>query len=501
MSLLGLDIGTTGCKAASFSVDGKLLHSNYEEYPLHFPAPNRCELDPAQVWEAISKVILSTAGEVKSVDPVEAIGISALADAITPVDAQKTCLGPSVVGSSDRRAIPQAEWIAHRIGREKIFELTGVPLHPMYIVPKMMWFRDNMPEMYHRTWRFLGWPELVHQHLGLDPVMDYSMGGRSMAVSVCDKEWNQRLLDEYGLDGSKLSPLASSHRVIGTIDARYASPLGLEPGVAVVTGGFDQSCAALGAGVVHAGIAALTIGTCEVATVISSECRLDPQLLWGNHGCNLHALDGQYLSLAIIVTGGSVLRWYRDTLGYLESKQAEAEGIDPYEAIISSIPPGPSSIFVLPYFAGTGTPLLDVKQKGSIFGLSLDTDRPQIVKGILDSLCYELRLNVESMRSAGLSIDAFRAMGGGSKSDTWMQLKADITRIPIEVTEVGESGCLGAAFLAGLGIGTYSSADDIRHLAGVKKTFEPRNHISTRYDESYEKYKELVSHVKGIEFL
>lgn len=499
MSLLGLDIGTTGCKAAAFSCNGKLLHSSYEEYPLHFPAPNRCELDPSQVWGAISRVIRSTAGKVKSFDPVEAIGISALADATTPVDKDKNYLGPTIVGSSDRRAVYQAEWIARTIGRQKVFEHTGVPLHAMYIIPKIMWFRDNLPDIYDRAWKFLGWTELVHTHLGLEPVMDYSMGSRSMALNLRDKKWNRELLEDYGVDAEKLSPLTNSHQVIGTVDAHHALPLGLGPGVSVVAGGFDQSCAALGAGVVRSGIAALTIGTCEVATVLSDEYRLDPQLLLGNHGCNLHALDGQYISLAIIVTGGSVIRWYRDNLGHAESKQAQARGADPYDAIISSTPDSPSSVYVLPYFAGTGTPLLDIKQKGSIFGVSLDTDRPQIVKGILDSLCYEMRLNVESMCTAGLTIDAFRAMGGGSKSDTWMQLKADIMRIPIEVVEVGESGCLGAAFLAGLGISRYSSADNICSFIGVKKTFEPRHDISARYDEHYEKYKELVSRVKGLE--
>ena len=370
----------------------------------------------------------------------------------------------------------------------------------MYIIPKIMWFRDNLPDIYDRTWKFLGWTELVHTYLGIDPAIDYSMGGRSMAVNLRDKKWNNELLEVYGVDAEKLSPLANSHQVIGTVDARHAVPLELEPGVSVVAGGFDQSCAAIGAGVVRSDIAALTIGTCEVATVISDEYRLDSQLLLGNHGCNLHALDGQYLSLAIIVTGGSVIRWYRDNLAGPETDHARAVGIDPYDIIISSVPNSPSSVYVLPYFAGTGTPLLDVKQKGSIFGVSLDTDRPQIVKGILDSLCYEMRLNVESMRSAGLTINTFRAMGGGSKSDTWMQLKADITRIPIEVAEVGESGCLGAAFLAGIGIGRYSSADDICSFVGVKKTFEPQPDLFTQYDEHYEKYKELVSRVKGLEF-
>jgi xylulokinase len=499
MSLLGLDIGTTGCKSAVFTIEGALLSSSYEEYPLHFPAPDRCELDPNEVWNAIRRVIRSTAQEVTSHDPVEAIGISALADATTPVDSDGTYLGPTIVGSSDRRAIDQANWIEHNIGREKVFSSTGVPLHAMYIIPKIMWFRDNDPGLYNRAWKFLGWTELVHTNLGLPPVMDYSMGSRSMAVNLKERDWDHDLIAQYGIEIDKLSPLGDAYRVIGRIDARHASDMGLQRGVAVVAGGFDQSCAALGAGAVQAGLAALTIGTCEVATVISDRYRLDPQLLWGNHGCNLHVIDNQYLSIGLIVTGGSVLRWYRDTIGHYETDQATVSGTDPYESIIGSTKDAPSGVYVLPYFAGTGTPLLDIKQKGAIFGVTLNTDRPQIVKGILDSLCYELRINIESMKKAGLSITAFRTMGGGAKSDRWMQLKADITKTPIEIATVRESGCLGAAFLSGLGIGKYSSADEIIELTGVERTFEPRDQVSKQYEDAYNTYKELVSRVKGLE--
>jgi len=142
---------------------------------------------------------------------------------------------------------------------------------------------------------------------------------------------------------------------------------------------------------------------------------------------------------------------------------------------------------------------LDVSQRGSIFGLTLDTDRAEIVKGLLDGICYEVKINVESLGNAGISIHRFRAIGGGAKSDKWMQLKADITGIPVETTKVTEAGCLGAAFLAGFGTGVYSSTDDINKIVAVDRVFEPRKDISTQYKEGYKVYKELRSRVEGLQ--
>jgi xylulokinase len=320
-----------------------------------------------------------------------------------------------------------------------------------------------------------------------------------MLMDMARESWADDLLRLCGLSSNLFFPLARADTTVGALERRQARTLDLEPGVAVVTGGFDQCCCALGAGVVSAGKAANSVGTLESIVAVSDRRLRDVPLLEGNYGCGFHAIEGSYYSLGYVTTSGAVLRWYRDELGSDEATRAREKGMDPYELIINGTKEQPSPVYLLPYFAGTGTPWLDTKQKGTLFGLSLDTQRSDIVKAMLDGICYEVRLNLEAMSSAGIEIAALRSIGGGTRSARWMQLKADITGIPIEVTEVTEAGCLGAAFLAGLGSGTYGSPDDISNLITVRETYEPQERRRRAYDEHYGVYMELRKRVKGLE--
>lgn len=498
MSLLGVDIGTTGCKAAAFDLSGEELSSGYEEYPLIVPKSDYCELDPRTVWEAVRAVIEKVAHDVRVSDPVSTIGISTLGDSVTPLGSSGNPLYNTVVGAADRRAVRQADWIEKRVSREELFTLTGAPLHAYCTIPKIMWFRENLPDVYERCAKFTGWQEIVHGNLGLDPAMDYSLASRTMLMDINERRWAGKLFKICGIEESLFYPLAESSRVIGKLDAEHAALLGLEPGVSVVTGGFDQACCALGAGVLRGGEAALSLGTLEAVTAVYDAYRPDVSLLQGNYGCSYHVLQDFYISFAYLTTAGAVLRWYRDTLGGAEIEEAARRGCDPYEVMIDSTSDQPSDVFVLPYFTGTGTPWLDLEQRGTLFGLTLDTERPDIIKGILDGICYETRLNIESMMQAGISIERLRAVGGGSKSKRWMQLKADITGIPVEVMRTGEAGCLGAAILAGLGTGVYGNEKMLANLATVVGVFEPRDRYRSSYEEHYHKYRELRERVRGL---
>jgi len=498
MSLLGVDIGTTGCKAAAFDLSGKELSSSYEEYPLIVPKSDYCELDPETVWKAVLGVIKKVAHDVRVSDPVSAIGFSTLGDSVSPLDRNGKPLYNTVVGAADRRAVKQADWIEKRVSREEIFSLTGAPLHAYCTIPKIMWFRENLPDVYERCAKFTGWQEIVHRNLGLDPAMDYSLASRTMLMDIHEKRWAGRLLEICSIDESLFYPLAESSSVVGRLDRRHADPLGLEPGVSVVTGGFDQACCALGAGVLKGGEAALSLGTLEAVTAVYPARSPDPSLLGGNYGATFHVLEDFFISFGYITTAGAVLRWYRDTLGSAEADEAKRRGCDPYEVMTGSTSDHPSDVFVLPYFTGTGTPWLDLEQRGTVFGLTLDTERPDIIKGILDGICYETRLNIESLMQAGISIDRIRAVGGGSKSKRWMQLMADITGIPVEVMRAGEAGCLGAAILAGLGSGLYGGVEDLEDIAKTRRVFEPDSKKRDEYEDSFNTYLGLRERVKGL---
>jgi xylulokinase len=423
------------------------------------------------------------------------VGISTLGDSLTLLDAVGSPISNTVVGAADRRAVKQTQWLHTQLGRDALFQKTGAPLHAFSMVPKIIWFRDNLPEEFARAARFTGWQEIIHTLLGVDPRMDYSLASRTMLLDIRAGDWAYDLLERCGISHRRFFPLAWASEIVGRTPR---SLLGLAPGVQIAAGGFDQCCCAIGAGVLRPGTAALSVGTLEALTAIYDRCRIEKPLLDGNHGCGFHALKGRYFSLGYVTTSGGVLRWYRDTFGAQETDAASKCGRDPYELIIEPVPDRPSSVYVLPYFAGAGTPWLDLNQRGSIFGLTLSTERSEIVKGILDGTCYEIRINVESLAAAGIDITRFRAIGGGARSNRWMQLKADVTGIPVETTRVAEAGCLGAAFLAGLGSGIYGSPQDLEGIVSVDRVFEPRPDQTARYQESFQMYRELRSRMEGL---
>ena len=218
--------------------------------------------------------------------------------------------------------------------------------------------------------------------------------------------------------------------------------------------------------------------------------RLGSTLLEGNYGCIPGLIEGYFTSLAYVTTSGSVIDWFNATFDGTHAT---------LEQLFKSVPEGPSGVFVLPYFAGSGTPWLDVKQLGSVFGLGLETSKAQLFKGMLEGIAYELKLNIDAFKRAGIPVDVLRAIGGGSRSDTWMQLKSDILNIPIERTLVTEAGCLGAAFVAGLGIRRFTHAEEIAELVKVDRVFEPRPEVNQRYKHSYDRYLGIRDRVESLD--
>jgi xylulokinase len=495
---MGVDIGTTGTKAVVFDDVGSILASHYIEYPLYTPLAGQCELNPDEVWSAVKESITAAASKTTSRDPVTVLGISTLGDSLTLLDKNGSPLSNTLVGAADRRAVPQLDALMHHIDRVSLFEVTGEPLSAASVVPKIIWFRENKPEMFDQTAHFTGWQEIVHLRLGLDPSMDYSLASRTMLMDIHKRTWADEFLSSCGLSSDRFYPLAPSQHVVGTLTGTHAASLGLNPGITVVAGGFDQCCCALGAGVVSEGPVANTIGTLEGITAVSPSPRQQHSLLEGFYGCGIYVTGDSYFTLGYVTTSGGVLKWYRNTLGREEMEEAREHNRDPYELIIESVDDYPSPLFVLPSFAGSGTPWLNEREKGSMFGLTLGTEKRDIVKGILDGICYEVRLNLETLASSGIIIRSLRATGGGTRSDKWMQLKADITGIPVEVTDVHEAGCLGAAFLGGLGSGLYSSPGDIHQLVKVNRVFEPRPQYRKPYDQGYENYIKLRKTVQGL---
>jgi xylulokinase len=222
-------------------------------------------------------------------------------------------------------------------------------------------------------------------------------------------------------------------------------------------------------------------------------------MLESNYCCYPHAVPGLYVTIAFNFTGGSLLRWYRDQFGHAEAEEAQVSGLDVYDILLGKAGSWPSDVFVLPHFTVTGTPWFDSEARGAIVGLTLGTTKSEVIQGLLDGITFEMRLNLERMESAGVRIEELRGIGGGAKSRTWMQLKANVFNRPVSSLNVSEAACLGAAMLAGKAVGVYASLEEASAtLAQPRERFEPEPRAAAAYEEHYALYRDLYPTLAGL---
>jgi len=496
MSLLGLDVGTTGCKATVFSREGEPLATAYREYEELYPRPGWAEIDPDRIWDCVKEVIQSVASESKS--PVEAISTSVLGEAFHPVDKDGRPLRRTIT-SVDGRAQEQTDQLGREMSSLDIFRKTGMALHRSYALPKIMWIRDHEPEVFKNTWKFLHYGDYVAARLGVEPVNDLSVAGRSLMLDVVKRDWCDEMLEVAGIDRELLPRVAPAGEIIGEVPDAIAAELGLPKGVKVATGGHDQPVCALGAGVLDPGVGTDTTGTVECMAIAMEEPILTEAMLRQNLSVYPHVVPGRYITLAFVYSAGNVLRWYRDKFAVAERAEAEAGGKDVYDIMVERAEPGPSEVFLLPHFTGSGTPYLDGDSRGAILGLRLVAGPGHFVRAILDGIAYEMRTNLEALKEAGLEVQRLHAIGGGAKSDSWLQSKADILGVDLHALSVSEAGCLGAAMLAGTAIGVFPSLQDaVDQLVSVRKVFEPREEKRGPYDKAFAVYRKIYPAIRQV---
>lgn len=497
MAIIGLDIGTSGCKCAVFEPEGKVTSYAYQEYTVHNPGPGFYELNPDEVWTAVKNVIKKTAADHRG-EKITALSVSSLGEAAVPVDKRGRILYNSLI-YTDIRGQKHTGYLIERLGANKIMELTGLPAHSMFTISKVMWIKENLPRIYRAADKFLLYGDYILYKLGDVTAIDYSLASRTMAFNITSKTWEEKILDAAGVDKDLFSPAVPSGTVVGTIAETVARELGLPKDLLLVTGGHDHACAALGAGAVKEGIAVDSIGTVECITPAFNQPVVNEKMLEYNFACIPHTRNGMYITYAFSFTGGSLLKWYRDNFAHEEKIEAAQAGIGIYRLLDAKAARKPTGILVLPHFTGTGTPYMDTGAKGAIIGLSLEVTPPVLYRSLLEGVTYEMLLNIECLQASGVHIQELRAVGGGAKSDLWLQIKADITGKKIVALNINEAGITGTAIIAGVATGTYKNLDEaLQMLVKPKKEFYPDERNRLIYARHYQKYKRVYQAVKEI---
>jgi xylulokinase len=497
MYLIGLDIGTTGCKTALFSDDGALVASASREYSINIPYPNWAEQDAEGVWNLAQETLREVIAR-SGIRNVAAIGLSVQGEAIAPVDDHGRPMRPMILGM-DTRTDPQNAWLRDTLGAQWLFEHTGMPVHTINTLPKLLWLKVHQPDLWASATRFMLYEDfLIHKMTG-QVAVSQCLASRTQLYDLRGGQWSESILEALELDPVRLAPVQRSGTPIGPMLTDLSSNLGFSTPPLVVTGGHDQACGALGVGLTRPGLAEVSTGTAEVMIVSLSEPALNVTLYEGNISVYAHVVPGLYVAMTLNHSGGLLLRWFRDTFCQEESIRARTTGVDPYDLILQHASPGPTSLLILPHFAGSGTPMFDTASKGAILGLTFATTKSDLAKAVLEGLTFELRVNFDVLRAGGVQIDELRAIGGGARSRLWVQLKADVLGVPVTVPRVTDAACWGAALLAGVGAGCYrdlvSSAEALLHL---DTRYVPDPARQRRYAERFALYREVYPAVADI---
>ncbi|MHA1389545.1 MAG: xylulokinase [Candidatus Thorarchaeota archaeon] len=497
--VLAIDAGTTGVRSMFFDKTGNAVASAYSEFESKYPHPSWVEQRAESWWEKACETIQQCFKEGKiSSEQVIAISVTNQRETVVPIDENGVSLRNAIVWQ-DRRTVKQCNWIEATIPQVQVYIISGLTVDPYFTAPKILWIRENEKETYDRAHKFLLVHDYIIYKLSNEIITDYSNASRTLLFDVRTAKWSDKLLDSLQIDKEKLPRLVESGTLVGELTSAAARETGLKAGTPVVAGGGDQQCAALGVGVVREGMIKSTTGTGTFLLSHSDTVKLDPSM---RVLCSRHVVPNAFVVEASMFTTGSALKWYRDNLGSEEIGIADERGVDPYDIITEAAeksPPGAEGVIHIPHFVGSGAPNWNPHARGIFAGLALGHSRHHLIRAILEGVSYEIRTNVEVMRELGLPSQQIRVTGGASRSETWMQIQADVLRTPVIRQKMEESTAIGAAILAFKGVNVFSSVvDAAEEMVQTMEPLQPRAETLDVYQKGYATFKTLYDAISDI---
>lgn len=457
-ALLGVDIGTTNLKTVAFAPDGRQLAKASTPTPTNHPQPDWAEFDHDALWGALAGTIRETVNELPEAARPGAIAFTGMAEAGLPLDEDGQPLYAAITWF-DRRVLPQMEEWKTRIGEAATARITGLPITPAAGVLRPLWLRDNHQEMFAKTRTWLNLPDYAAFRLCGEKVTEYSLASRMMIFDLGHRRWSQELLDRFDLGASMFGEPAPSAVQIGRVHQEAAELTGLPVGLPVCTAGHDHLCAAVGLGVTGFGDLFDSIGTAEAIVAALPDQSEDPAIAESGIAQGMHVLPGRYYAISGNAFGGGSIDWTRKLL-----LSALPENNHSFESLIdlaSQAPAGSGGAFFLPHLRRANPPILDPASRGAFVGLSSDCGPEHFARAVFEGLAYEFqRIQDAVCDTFGLSSSRLIAAGGGTRNRLFMQIKADVSGLPIIVPDVDEATCLGAALAAGVGSGVYRDYDD-----------------------------------------
>lgn len=493
--LLGIDIGTSACKAAVFDQNGEVVASASEEYPVDYPRPGWAEQNPEDWWRAVCTAVRRMAAGGTDLNEIGGIGIDGQSWSAIPVDESGTVLAKTPIWM-DTRAQDICDAYNKKIGADRIFQTAGNSLQPSYTTAKILWYRREMPEVYRRTYKILQSNSYIAMKLTGNMTQDISQGYGLHCFDMRAGTWDEGLCEALDIPASLLPDIYPSHTIIGTVTGRASEESGLPAGIPVAAGGLDAACGTLGAGVVRPGETQEQGGQAGGMSICIDTYQADPRLILG-----YHVVPGRWLLQGGTTGGGGVMRWLEREFGAYEreeGRRCKKSSLELFNEAAEAVGPGSDGLVFLPYMSGERSPIWDPDAKGVFYGMDFGKTKGHLIRAAMEGVAYSLHHNLEIAREAGAEAAVLRAMGGSANSLLWTQIKSDITGKPIAVPSSDTATTLGAAILAGVGVGMYKSFEEaVGQTVKVKRRHEPNPAHREAYERNYRIYLELYEQLKG----
>lgn len=496
--VIGVDCGTSGTKTVIFDECGKVIASKTIEYPMYQPKNGYAEQDPADWSNAMIntiKAVMTQSGVSK--DDVKGIGISGQMHGLVMLDKDGNVLRKSIIWC-DQRTANEVEEMNQKLGEKKLIEITANPALTGWTAAKILWVKNNEPEIYEKCAHILLPKDYLRFILTGEFATEVSDASGMQLLDVPNRCWSDEVLSALDIDKSLLGKVYESCEVTGEITAKMAELTGLKAGTIVVGGAGDNAAAAVGTGVVEDGKAFTTIGTSGVVFAHTSNISIDPK---GRvHTC-CAAVPNSWHVMGVTQGAGLSLKWFRDNFCAAEKETASLMGVDEYYLMdkeAETVPVGANRLLYLPYLMGERTPHLDPDARGTFFGLSAMHTKKDMLRAVLEGVSYSLRDCVEVFREMNINVSDMMACGGGGTSPLWRSMLADLYNCPVKTVASKEGPALGVALLATVGAGIYSSVPEAcKAVIKTDKTQEPIENNVPEYEKYYQLYREIYPALKA----
>ena len=480
--VVGIDVSTTATKALLLDQSGVVVASGSAEYAYDVPRPLWTEQDPGLWWGAAVEAIRQMMGG-SGVGPggIDAIGLTGQMHGSVLLDESGAVVRPAILWN-DQRTAKQCDEIRHRVGRDRLISITGNDALTGFTAPKLLWVAENEPDNWARVATILLPKDYVRYRLTNDRVVDVADGSGTILFDLASRTWSSEVLESLDIAPRLCPPAMEGPEVTGALSAEAAEATGLVAGTPVVAGGGDQSANAVGVGAIDAGIVALSLGTSGVVFAASDTPNVDAE---ARVQAFCHAVPGRWHMMGVMLSAAGSLRWLRDAL-------APDRAFSDLVAAASEVPPGSDGLLFLPYLSGERTPHPDPLARGAFVGLTVGHDLRHMTRAVLEGVAFGLRDGLDLMVAAGVAKPAsIRASGGGTRSELWLQILADVLEAGIETVATEEGAAFGAGLLALIGSGHFpDSGSAVASIVEARPAARPSDDVA-RYTQAHARYREL----------